>query len=55
MIFPVLELEKTVQLNDKTRLDGRKSYTTPEEAAISLVEIQPEAGQPFFTVTSDRS
>jgi hypothetical protein len=54
MIFPVLKLENIVQVNDKTRLDGSKSYTTPNEAAISLVEIEPESGAGFFDVTENK-
>jgi len=52
MIFPVLELEKTVQVDDKTRLDAVKSYITPDEAAITLIEIEPEASNGFIDVTS---
>lgn len=54
MIFPVLELEKTVQVNDRTRLDARKVYLTPDEAAITLVEIQPSASDVFYDVTSKK-
>jgi hypothetical protein len=53
MIFPVLEVESVLQVNDKTRLDGRKTYKSPDEAAITLVEIEPEAGAGFFDVTTD--
>jgi len=53
MIFPVIELEATVQVNDRTRLDARKSYVTPDESAISLIEIEPFAGYGFIDVTSD--
>ena len=52
MIFPVLETEATVQENDKTRLDGRKSFITPDEAAITLIEIEPEAAAGFIDVTT---
>lgn len=54
MIFPILKLENVIQVNDKTRLDGTKSYVTPDEAAITLVEIEPEAGAGFYDVTLDR-
>ncbi len=54
MIFPVLELEQVVQVDDRTRLDGLKAYTTPDEAAITLVEIEPDAGAGYIDVTSNR-
>lgn len=54
MIFPVLELEQVVQVDDKTRLNAKKTYATPDEADISLIEIEPETGAGFFDVTTDR-
>lgn len=54
MIFPALELEAVVQINDRTRLDARKSYITPDEAAITLVEIEPHTGDGFIDVTSTK-
>jgi hypothetical protein len=53
-IFPNLELEALVQENDKTRLDARKSFVTPDEANITLVEIEPESGAGFIDVTSGK-
>ena len=53
MIFPNLKLESIVQVDDKTRLDGRESYTTNDEADITLIEIEPEASAGFIDVTSD--
>ena len=50
-IFPNLELEKKLQVNDKTRLDASKSFVSKGEAAISLVEIEPEAAAGFVDVT----
>lgn len=54
MIFPTLELEQTLQVDDRTRLDATKSYITPDENAITLIEIEPEAGSGFIDVTSSR-
>lgn len=54
MIFPVLELEDVLQVDDKTRLDARKSFISPDEAAITLVEIEPEAAAGFIDVTSNQ-
>lgn len=51
MIFPNLELESTLQVNDKTRLSGVKSYVSKDEAAITLVEIEAESGSGFVDVT----
>lgn len=53
MIFPVLELESVLQVNDKTRLNGSKSYVTDDEAAITLVRIDPD-GSGFIDVTQNR-
>lgn len=51
MIFPVLELESVVQVNDKTRLSALKSYKTPDEDDISKIEIKPDSESDFITVT----
>lgn len=50
MIFPYLEVETTLQALDRTRLSGVKSFTSKDEAKISLVEIEPEAGAGFITL-----
>lgn len=52
MIFPVLKLEDIVQVDDQTRLDASKSYVTPDEASITLIEIEPDTGLGFIDVTS---
>jgi len=54
MIFPVLKLEEIVQVDDRTRLDASDSYVTPDEAAITLIEIEPESGAGFIDVTSSQ-
>lgn len=54
MIFPNLQLEGTVQTDDKTRLDGTTTFITQDEATITLVEIEPEASAGFIAVTSDK-
>ena len=53
-IFPNLILEDTVQVNDKTRLDGTKSFISSDEAAITLVRIKPSDTDAYVTVTSDK-
>lgn len=49
-IFPKLTLEKTVQVDDKTRLDATLSFTSNENA-VTLVEIDPGDGTGFLDVT----
>lgn len=50
-IFPLIEAEPIVQVADKTRLSAVKSFISKDEAAITLVEIEPEAGNGFIDVT----
>lgn len=50
-IFGILELEPVVQVDDKIRLSAKKSFVSKDEAAISLVRIEPEAGAGFIDVT----
>jgi hypothetical protein len=50
MIFGNLELEAIVQVNDKTRLNAAKSFISKDEAAITLVEIDPD-GSGYITVS----
>ncbi len=54
-IFADLELEKTIQINDKTRLNATKSFVSKDEAAVTLVEIEPEAASGFVDVTGTSS
>ena len=53
-IFPKLILEAKAQVDDKTRLDGTTTFISTDEAAISLVEIEPEDSSGFIAVTSDK-
>ena len=54
-IFGNLRLEPTVQLDDKTRLDASSSFVSKDEAAITLVEIEPFSGSGFIDVTGTSS
>ena len=54
-IFGILELEPVVQVDDKTRLKADKSFVSKDEAAISLIEIEPEAGDGFIDITGSSS
>jgi hypothetical protein len=49
-IFPFIECDEIVQVNDKFRISGVKSFVTKDEADISLVEIDPGDGV-FIDVT----
>jgi len=51
-LFCVLKNEKTVQVDDQTRLDARSSYANAGDA-ITQVEIDPGDGT-YIDVTSDR-
>lgn len=53
-IFGILELEDKVQENEKTRLSALKSFISPDEASISLIEIEPEAAAGFIDITSQQ-
>lgn len=53
MIFPVIECDSVVQINDRFRIYGDKSYKTPDELAWTKVEIEPYAGAGFIDVTPD--
>jgi hypothetical protein len=50
-IFPVLETEDVIQIGDKIRLNGTKSFVSKDNVAVTLVEIEPEAGNGYITVT----
>lgn len=53
-IFPSLKTELVVQVGDRTRLNASYSFVTPDEPAISKIEIQPEAAASFYDVNSDQ-
>lgn len=49
-LFPNLHYEATLQVNDKTRLDASSSYVDKSEAALTSIEIEPEAAAGFISV-----
>lgn len=53
MIFPKVVIEKDVRIGDKTRINVSGTFVTPDEAAISLIEVQPLASGSFYDVTTD--
>lgn len=55
MIFHTMLLEKSIQTNDKTRLDSTRMFVSTDEGAITLVEIEPEAAAGFVDVTGSSS
>lgn len=54
-IFPRLRLERVVQVDDSTRLDASSSFISKGESAVTLVEIEPSAGDGFVDVMSSNS
>lgn len=55
MIFHTMLLEKSVQTDDKTRLDATRLFVSADEGTITLVEIEPEAAAGFVDVTGTSS
>lgn len=55
MKFPSLLFEGTVQINDRIRLDATRSYVDKSEAALTSVEIEPEAGAGFIDIFNANS
>lgn len=54
MIFIQPKSEDTVQVGDKTRIDIDETFISPDEAEITLMEIEPEASAGFYNVTSSK-
>ena len=53
-LFPHLELEGVVQINDKTRFSGVKSFVTKGASAITTMTVQPGADEtPISIFDSD--
>lgn len=46
--FSVLEVEDEVQLDDKTRLDATKCFTTNNQSEFTKLSIKPSGGDPFL-------
>lgn len=54
-IFPKMSTDRIVQVEDSLRLDATSTFISKDEAAITLVEIQPEATESFIDVTGTGS
>ena len=52
--FPILDFEDVVQVGDKQRMDADGSYHTPDEADFTLYELEPDSGDGFIDITSDK-
>lgn len=50
-IFPLIETEPLVQVNDKTRLSAVKSFISKDSSAITAVEISPDDGEDFLDIS----
>lgn len=49
-IFPHLDLEAKVQVNDRTRFDASKSFITNNETGFSSIQIRPSADEIAYEV-----
>lgn len=54
MIFIQVKNESIVQVDDKTRIDVEGIFISPDEAAITLIEIEPEASVGYVDVTTTK-
>lgn len=53
-VFIQIKNENIVQIDDKTRIDVEGTFISPDESAITLIEIQPEAASGYVDVTSTK-
>jgi len=51
-IFPYLDVEPTVQVGDRTRLDASKTFFTPDAGEVVLFQI--DAGDGYIDVSADK-
>lgn len=54
-IFPILEVEDRLQINDKTRFNATKSFVTTGSTAIASVEFKPGKNGTAITISSSSS
>lgn len=50
MFFCNLELESVLQVNDRTRLDARKCYQTPDEGELTSLKIKVDSSGPEIDI-----
>ncbi len=53
-IFPKMINDSVVAVDDATRLDATQTFVSKDEAEITVVEIEPEAGDGFIDVTGTK-
>lgn len=51
-VFPYLDVEPTVQVGDRTRIDASKTFFTPNSGSVVLFEIN--AGDGFIDASADQ-
>jgi hypothetical protein len=49
-LFANIILDEVVQVNDKVRINGVKSFVSKDETALTAVEIKPSASDSFINV-----
>lgn len=49
-IFPHLDLESSVQVNDRTRFDASKSFITQVETGFSSMQVRPQADELAYEI-----
>lgn len=54
MIFADFKVDALYQVGEKARIDCSQTFLSPDEAAITAFEIEPEAGAGFQNVLTDR-
>ncbi len=50
-IFGSIEFESVCQVGDKIRISAEKSFVSPDEVDISLLEIRPDSASSWYDVT----
>lgn len=53
-VFGIIEAEKILQVNDKTRINVSQSFVSPDETGISMIEIDPDGSAVYYDVTSNK-
>lgn len=54
-IFPKVTVDQVIQIEDGFRIDATQTFISKDEAAITIVQIQPEATESFIDVTGTKS
>lgn len=54
MIFPKIEADSIVQVEDKLRINASRTFVSADEAEITLIEVEPEAASGYIDITTER-